>query len=70
MENLNDLIWTDEDGNNGISTQGVPDKPMLKVCMICLCKMDPPDGSGGAIGMGSNFACINQGGPFRPNGCM
>lgn len=67
MENLNDLIWTDEDDNNGISTQNIKDRPMMEICMVCLCKIDSSNVS---IGMGSNFACINQGGPFSPEGCI
>lgn len=36
MENLNDLIWTDEDGdeNSAVSTQG---SEMTRVCMIAFC---------------------------------
>ena len=37
MENLNDLIWTDEEdsGNNNIQPQG--HNPMFESCMIAFC---------------------------------
>ena len=61
MENLNDLIWTDEDVNESddASTQG---SEMYKVCMIAFCDSIVRSGggttpSGGAVG---GFAC---GGP-------
>lgn len=58
MENLNDLIWTDEDDNSGISTQNIMDGPMRDICLICLCMTD--SSRGGYIGMGSNYACIRE----------
>ena len=47
MENLNDLIWTDEDAdkNSEISTQG---SEMTRVCMIAFC--------GGGISVGGDIA--------------
>lgn len=35
METLNDLIWTDEDNDNGINTQSVE---MYKICMYAFCE--------------------------------
>lgn len=64
MENLNDLIWTDEDAdtNSEISTQGIE---MTRVCMIAFC--------GGGIGVGGDIAgnfygCI-QDAPYRMSPC-
>ena len=40
MENLNDLIWMDEDDNDGIGTQNVgggSNPPMSVVCMVISC---------------------------------
>ena len=60
MENLNDLIWTDEiDNENGdISTQGTE---MHKACMIAFCG----GGSSDPIiewGTMTQFACGRTGG--------
>jgi len=39
MENLNDLIWTDEDEN---STQSLEGPPMAKLCMVAFCDIIYP----------------------------
>lgn len=60
MENLNDLIWTDENDNKGNSTSGIDGLPMIEACMICLCLIDPSSGSGGSGGhdtAGNLYAC-------------
>lgn len=36
MDNLNDLIWTDEDGNDDNSTQPQNER-MYQKCMIAFC---------------------------------
>lgn len=58
MENLNDLIWTDEDDDDSVSTFGVN---MRQICMIAFCqgivggggKTPPP----GAQPVGEGYAC-------------
>lgn len=39
MENLNDLIWTDEGNDDGIQPQGldIPIACMVNICMGALC---------------------------------
>ena len=61
MENLNDLIWTDEDSNqNGeTSTQGTE---MHKVCMVAFC-------ANNSAGM-PNGGCIVCHDILRTVGCL
>lgn len=56
MENLNDLIWTDEENsdNNDIQPQN---ESMYKVCMVAFC------------GAGNFFGCVNDR-PMRTLSCM
>lgn len=70
MENLNDLIWTDEDDNSGISTQNIMDGPMRDICLICLCMTDSPRNSSGTITMGSNISCRWVNIPHSTRGCQ
>lgn len=51
MENLNDLIWTDEDDNGGCDAQSTNDgPPMAELCMVSFCTIiNPPSGPGGGI---------------------
>lgn len=70
MENLNDLIWMDEDVNKGNGTQSsILDPPMLDICLVCLCTPDSP-GDSGYIDMGSNAACTKEAIPYNSKGCQ
>ncbi len=57
MENLNDLIWTDEDDDDSVNTLGVN---MRQICMIAFCQSivgggkNPPPG---AQPVGEGYAC-------------
>lgn len=57
MENLNDLIWADEDDDDTVSTLGVN---MRQICMIAFCQSvvgggkNPPPG---AQPVGEGYAC-------------
>ena len=60
MENLNDLIWTDEDSNeNGES--GTMGTEMYKVCLVAFCDSIVRGGSTGSNGpsesASNNFSC-------------
>ena len=57
MENLNDLIWTDEDSDESsdVSTQGTE---MYKACMVAFCA----DNSAGI--------CTHCGGPYKTASCL
>lgn len=59
MENLNDLIWTDEDDNKGNSTQDI----MRNFCMVCLCMVDSSVSGGGST-------YIDFSGPSNMAGCI
>lgn len=63
MENLNDLIWTDEDGdeNSGVSTQG---SEMARICMIAFCGI----GVGGDTA-GNFYGCC-QDSAYRTIACI
>ncbi len=58
MENLNDLIWTDEDENNEVSTQG---SEMYRVCMIAFCTNNSatPNSTAGCIVCGDNYRSLS-----------
>lgn len=63
MENLNDLIWTDEDDKNGNSTQStINNPPMRECCMVCLCMVDS-SGTGGS-------STVDFSGPTNRAGCI
>lgn len=59
MENLNNLIWTDEDDNNGngIQPHGTP---MEEACLVAFCKTSTPGGGPGGIpgGIGTSGTSI------------
>lgn len=57
MENLNDLIWTDETGNEngGADSQG---SNMHNICMIAFCGVVRGSSDGGSYDTAaSDFAC-------------
>ncbi len=56
MENLNDLIWTDEDDNEGYNVQSEPG-PMKELCLRGFCTV------------GDHFSCA-QDAPQRTAACV
>ncbi len=47
MENLNDLIWTDEEGDGDINPMNANMRP---ICMIAFCNSNPsPNSNSGCI---------------------
>ena len=60
MENLNDLIWTDEDDNGGCDAQSIDRPPMDKLCIHGFCGPDSAE---------SHFSCI-QDAPARTAACV
>lgn len=61
MENLNDLIWTDEGSNESgdVSTQGTE---MYKACMVAFC-------ANNSAGM-PNGICTHCPGPYKTASCL
>lgn len=66
MENLNSLIWTDED--TGIGTQSIDYKPMKEMCILVFCTIKYVDGSGGGSGgpAGNLYVCNKDNPPSTP----
>lgn len=58
MENLNDLIWSDEEDSDNIQPQN---ERMHEICMIAFCGVVRGGGSGGGDTAGNVYACIQDG---------
>ena len=55
MQNLNDLIWSDEEDSDNIQPQN---ERMHEICMIAFCGVVRGGGSGGGYDTAaSDFAC-------------
>jgi hypothetical protein len=61
MENLNDLIWTDEDDNGGCDAQSIEGPPMDKLCIHGFCGSD-------SVGSHPSCTCYNP--PDRFVACL
>lgn len=72
MENLNNLIWTDEDGddNNDIQTQRI----MVELCLVAFCTVENSGGlecpGGGIADTAGNFFGCWQDRAYRTIACL
>ncbi len=65
MENLNNLIWTDEDDDNGNDIQLQGEGDMKERCLVAFCVISTPNGPAGNL-----LACGPGISPHPTMGCI